>query len=70
MKQSRTLLIVASLLLLTACSAQLGYASAQAWKRNECAKIIDAQERIRCLREADGSYDSYRKETEGLKAAH
>ena len=29
---------------------------------------VDAQERIRCLREADASYDSYKKESEELKA--
>ena len=54
--------------LLSACSAQQGYASAQSWKRNQCGQIMDAQERIRCLREADASYDSYKKETDELKA--
>ena len=50
------------------CSAQQGYATAQAWKRNQCSKIVDAQERIRCLREAGASFESYQKEAEELKA--
>jgi len=53
-----------ALVSLAGCSAQQGYASAQAWKRNQCTKIIDAQERIRCLRETDVSYDRYKKEEE------
>lgn len=63
------LLATATLLaLLTACSAQQGFNATQAWKRNQCAKIVDAQERIRCLREADTSYDSYKKQTDEVKA--
>lgn len=54
---------------LSACSSHQGYASAQAWKRNQCSKIVDAQERIRCLREADQSYDSYQKQAEDAKSA-
>ena len=68
MKQRTTLLLLLSWLALTACSTQQGYASAQAWRRNQCSKIVDAQERIRCLREADASYDSYREEADRLKA--
>ena len=68
MKQRTTLLLMLSWLALTACSTPQGYASAQAWRRNQCSKIVDAQERIRCLREADASYDSYRQEADGLKA--
>ena len=49
------------------CSAQQGYASAQAFKRNQCSKIVDAQERIRCLREADTSYDAYQKASESTR---
>ena len=48
-----------ALLTLAGCSAQQGYASAQSLKRNQCSKIVGAQERIRCLREADQPYDSY-----------
>lgn len=60
---------LAALVTLTGCSAQQGYAGAQSWKRNQCSKIVDAQERIRCLREADQPYDSYQKQAEDAKSA-
>ncbi|AOW13716.1 hypothetical protein LPB72_12180 [Hydrogenophaga crassostreae] len=56
--------LLTALATLAGCSAQQGYAGAQSWKRNQCSKIVDAQERLRCLREADQSYDSYQKEAE------
>lgn len=68
MSARTTLFLLLSWLALTACSTQQGYASAQAWRRNQCSKIVDAQERIRCLREADASFESYRQEADGLKA--
>ena len=60
---------LAALVTLTGCSAQQGYAGAQSWKRNQCSKIVDAQERIRCLREAEQPYDSYQKQAEDAKSA-
>ncbi len=51
---------------LAACSARQGYASAQSWQRHQCMKIIDAQERLRCLREADTPYDQYKKDAEAI----
>jgi hypothetical protein len=68
MAHRRTLVLLAGLAALTACSTRQGYASAQAWKRNQCLQVLDSQERLRCLKEADQSYDSYQKETEALKA--
>ena len=67
MSARTTLFLLLSWLALTACSTQHGYASAQAWRRNQCLQIVDGQERLRCLKEADQTYDSYRKETEALK---
>lgn len=60
--------VVTAMAALSACSSQQGYASAQAWKRNQCSKIVDAQERIRCLREADKSHDNYQKQAEDAKS--
>ncbi|WP_291012709.1 hypothetical protein [Hydrogenophaga sp.] len=47
---------------------QQGYASAQTWQRNQCLKIVDVRERLRCMKEADQPYDSYQKEAEAIKA--
>ncbi len=52
----------------TGCSLQQGYASAQTWQRNQCLKIVDVRERLRCMKEADQPYDSYQKEAEAIKA--
>ena len=53
--------------LLTGCSAQQGYASAQAWQRSQCLKIVDAQERRRCLDAADRPYGTYKQQSESIK---
>ena len=52
---------------LSACSARQGYASAQSWQRNQCSKIVDAQARIQCLRDADASYEDYQKAVEAAQ---
>jgi hypothetical protein len=52
---------------LSACSARQGYASAQSWQRNQCIKIVDAQARIQCLRDADASYEDYQKAVEASR---
>lgn len=53
--------------LLGGCSSEQLYASGQDWQRSECNKLLDAQERGRCLSRANASYDSYRQQTERLK---
>ena len=68
-KATAAAIVLAALSMLAGCSAQQGYAGAQSWKRNQCSKIVDAQERIRCLREADQPYDSYQKQAEDAKSA-
>ena len=54
-----TLLLAASLA--GACSSQQIYDSAQSWRRNECNRIADADQKERCIREANRSYDAYQK---------
>jgi hypothetical protein len=54
-------------LLDAACSSQQTYASGQTWQRNECNKIIDMQERQRCVTKANDSYDTYQKQVDDLK---
>jgi hypothetical protein len=52
---------------LVACSTRQGYASAQNWQRNQCVKIVDAQERLKCMRDTDTPYDQYKKDADGLQ---
>ena len=66
----RHFLILASVTLaalLVGCSTEQFYASGQNWQRNECNKLLDSQERGRCLKNADASYDSYKRQAESLK---
>jgi hypothetical protein len=51
----------------TACSSQQFYASGQAQQRNECDKIVDFQERQRCMARANISYETYQRQTEEAK---
>ena len=53
--------------LVTACSSQQTYATGQTWQRNECNKIIDTQERQRCLARANDSYETYQKQVDDMK---
>jgi hypothetical protein len=49
------------------CSSQQTYGVGQAWQRNECFKINDAQERSRCLASASTSYEEYNRKAEAAK---
>ena len=50
-----------------ACSSQQLYASGQAQQRNECDKLVDFQERQRCMARANTSYETYQRQTEEAK---
>jgi hypothetical protein len=65
MRTCFVLLNVAFVLNLAACSGQQTYGIGQAWQRNQCFKIDDAQERSRCLESADTSYEQYRRQSAG-----
>lgn len=64
--------VLAALLLsataLFGCSSQQAYSTGQAWQRQECSKIMDSQERSRCMASANASYEDYRRQTEAAKA--
>jgi hypothetical protein len=49
---------------ITGCTAQQLYSTGQSWQRNECSKIIDQQERARCLSNAGASYETYKKQSD------
>ena len=57
------LLSLTAALCLPACTREQAYGAGQAWKRQECGRIPDKAEYDRCVREADLSYDTYRRET-------
>lgn len=54
-------------LLFVGCSSQQLYSTGQAWQRNECQRIIDTQERSRCMQSTARSFDDYQKEVAAAK---
>jgi high-affinity K+ transport system ATPase subunit B len=56
-----------SAVFLFACSTEQFYAAGRSSQRAECLKQADAAARDRCLKDANTSYDTYKKETD---AAH
>ncbi len=54
---------------LPGCSSQQVYGMGQAWQRNECYKIVDAQEHGRCMASTSMSYDEYKRRIEAIKDA-
>ena len=68
----RTLLLSVVLLSapgLSSCSSQQVYGMGQAWQRNECYKLVDAQEHGRCMAGTSMSYDEYKRRIEAAKDA-
>ncbi|MDP3331339.1 MAG: hypothetical protein Q8S55_04990, partial [Methylococcaceae bacterium] len=52
---------------LPSCSSQQLYGVGQEWKKNECNKIIDMQERNRCMSSTKTSYEDYKRQSEAAK---
>ncbi len=50
-------------LLCTGCSSQQLFTTGQAWQRQQCDRLADAQDRQRCLERAAVDYDRYRRES-------
>ena len=59
-----SLLGMALLTLLTGCSWQQAFLSAQGWQRNQCYKLPEQIDRERCLASNSMSYSDYRRNTE------
>jgi hypothetical protein len=68
MQEMKWMLPLLAALSLCACSSQQAYSAGQSWQRNECGKIIDSQERDRCLERTSTSYDTYKQQTGAAKA--
>ena len=54
---------------LSGCSSQEVYGAGQAWQRQECSKIMDTQDRSRCMASASRSYDEFKREAEAAKGS-
>jgi hypothetical protein len=51
------------MLCIAGCTREQVYGAGQARQRQECIRIPDKAEYERCMRDADRSYDTYRRET-------
>ena len=47
----------------TGCTTQQLYSTGQAWQRNECNRLMDQQERSRCLSSSSTSYEAYKQQS-------
>ena len=46
--------------LASGCSSREIYDASLGWRKSECYKIGDLEQRERCMKEADRPYDAYR----------
>jgi hypothetical protein len=51
-------------LALSACTTEQAYNSAQSWQQIQCNKYPDKAEADRCIANAGGSYEAYKRQTE------
>ena len=58
----KSILFIAALLALTACSNRQAYDSLQGARQQECSKIADNGERERCYQNANKPHDRYEQE--------
>lgn len=65
MRKQVTVALIA--LLLTACSSEQLYATGRNAQRAECVKQADGASRDRCLKDADMSHDTYKKEADAAR---
>jgi len=54
---------------LCACSSQQIYNAGQAWQKNECSRINDAQERSRCMSSTSTSYEDYVRQQQAAQSS-
>ena len=61
------LIALLSAVCLSSCSSQQFYGVGQGWQKNECNRIIDTQERNRCMNSTRTSYEDYKRQSEAAK---
>lgn len=59
MKKTLFMMLLAAL---SGCTSQQLYASGQGWQKQECQKILDREQRMRCEHSAATSYERYQAE--------
>ena len=64
---NKTTAITLCALLLSACSTEQLYATGRNAQRAECMKQADSSARDRCLKDADMTFDAYKKETDAVR---
>jgi cytochrome c556 len=64
MKLQAVIIVLLASTLTGACTSEQLYAAGRNAQRTECMKRLDERERDRCLKDADLSYDAYRREVE------
>ena len=69
MRFSPHLFALIAALVLPSCSSQQLYGAGQEWQKNECNKIMDMQERNRCMSSAKTSYEDYKRQSDAAKGA-
>lgn len=47
----------------TGCTTRQLYSTGQAWQRNECYRLMDQQERERCLSGTSTSHEAYKQQS-------
>ena len=52
---------------LPSCSSQQWYGMGQEWQKDKCNKLIDMQERNRCMNSTKTSYEDYQRQSEAVK---
>jgi hypothetical protein len=56
--------LVAGACCMSGCSWHQAYDMAQGWQRNACFRIMDAQERDRCVAGTGMAYEDYQRQTQ------
>jgi predicted small secreted protein len=64
----KVIVLAAAALNLAACSTQSLYGAGQAWQKQECSRMADAQERSRCMASASRSYEEYKRESDAQRS--
>jgi len=55
-------IVMATLIFGVGCTARQLYTTGQAWQQHECGRMIDQQDRERCLVNANTPYETYTRQ--------